>query len=117
MTLKNLACGIEAAILTNEAKAASVEIDTVCAGDRVSDILNGASNATLVVTNLNNMALVRAAELVEVPGICLLNGGVPDPDGLKAASENGTVLIVSPVGMFETCGRLYRVLAEQCKTG
>jgi hypothetical protein len=117
MTLNNLAWSIGAAILTNETKAASVEVDTVCAGDRISDLLNGASNATLVVTNLSNAALVHAAELVDVPGICLLNGDVPDPDMLKAASQHGTVLILSPVGMFETCGRLYRSLAEECKTG
>ena len=87
-----------------------VEIQRVYAGDRMSDLLNQVSDTTLLVTNLSNSAIIRIVELMDVPGICLLNGVKPETGLLDAAEEHGTVLMVSPDGMFETCGRLYQVL-------
>jgi hypothetical protein len=50
--------------------------------------------------------------LMDVPGICLLNGTMPDGELLAAAGAHQTLLMVSPAGMYETCGRIY-----QCLTG
>ena len=34
---------------------------------------------TLLVTSLNNNQLIRVAELMDVPGICLVSGWTADP--------------------------------------
>jgi hypothetical protein len=110
MKLRELADKIGAKILTHEEKAAAAEIDRIYAGDRMSDLLSHSSETTLLVTNLSNTVLRHVAELMSVPGICLLNGVTPEQEIVRSALENDTVLIVSPVGMFETCGRLYKCL-------
>ena len=46
----------------------------IYAGDRVSDLLNEASDRTLLVTNLMSLQMIRVAELMDVPGICFVNG-------------------------------------------
>lgn len=83
------------------------EIKGIYAGDRISDLLSQGAAETLLVTNLTGAQILRVAELMDVPAICLLNGISPEPELTNTAERNGTVLLVSPFGMFETCGRLY----------
>ncbi|HUT32188.1 MAG TPA: hypothetical protein VNE39_01800 [Planctomycetota bacterium] len=110
MRLDELAGRLGARVLTPEVDLAR-PVEGVYAGDRMSDLLNHAGATTLVVTNLATPQLMRAATLMDASGICLLNGVVPEPALLAAASAGGTAVVVSPFGMFETCGRLYQCLS------
>jgi redox-sensing transcriptional repressor len=110
MNLRELAKNIGARVLTPGAGDGG-EVTRIYAGDRVSDLLNEASDKTLLVTNLANMQMVRVAELMEVPGICFVDGVDPGADVIDLATENGTLLMVSPAGVFETCGLIYRLLS------
>jgi redox-sensing transcriptional repressor len=83
----------------------------IYAGDRVSDLLNEASDKTLLVTNLMSLQMIRVAELMDVPAICFVNDVDPSPEIVARADSTGTVLLVSPIGVFETCGRLYQNLS------
>ena len=89
----------------------------IYAGDRVSDLLNEASDKTLLVTNLVNLQMVRVAELMEVPGICFVDGVDPGREIIELANQNDTLLMVSPLGVFETCGLIYQLLARESRDG
>jgi hypothetical protein len=89
------------------------EVEHVYAGDRVSDLLDHASGSTLLVSNLTSGQLIRIAELMEVPGICLVNGHQPPEEDLKVMAKHGVAVLVSPAGLFETCGRLYQCLFQK----
>jgi len=115
MKIRTLAEKVGLRILTEPEKNFNVEIHRVCAGDNISNLLNEASEVTLLVTNLSNALLPRVAGLMDVPGLCLLNGHTPEPELLRTAKEHGTLVMVSPYGMFETCGRIYQCLAEEGK--
>lgn len=110
MRLEYLANKIGAKVLTNRDRAARVEIERAYAGDAMSNLLSEGSETTLLVTNLSNAMLPRVAQLVDAAGLCLLSGLSPEREMIEAAEERGIVLMVSPVGMFETCGRLYECL-------
>jgi redox-sensing transcriptional repressor len=110
MSLDELARRIGARVLT-PGPASGVRITRIYAGDRVSDLLNEASDKTLLVTNLANLQMVRVAELMEVPGICFVEGIDPEQEIVDLAEANRTMLMVSPVGVFETCGLIYQLLA------
>jgi len=107
--LEDLARQIGATVTTPGRPGA--EVDRVYAGDRISDLLDQSSDRTLLVTNLAGGQLMRVAELMDVPGICVTGGRMPDGEMVALARSHGTMLMVSPVGMFETCGRLYSCLA------
>ncbi len=109
MRLSELAKAIGARVLTPEGDGARA-VERVYAGDRMSDLLNHAGATTLVVTNLATAQLIRAAALMDASAVCLLNGVVPGPELVGAAASSGTVLLVSPFDLFETCGRLYECL-------
>jgi redox-sensing transcriptional repressor len=110
MKLEDLAGLIGARIVTPGAPGGTT-IAKIYAGDRVSDLLNEASDKTLLVSNLASVQMLRVAELMDVPGICFVNGVEPEADVVALARENGTLLMVSPDGVFETCGRIYQHLA------
>jgi hypothetical protein len=115
MKLDELAEKIGAKVL-NPGKSANREIGRIYAGDKMSDLLNEASDSTLLVTNLANPQLLRIAEIMDIPGICLLNDVIPNPELMKKAVEYGATIIVSSDGMSETCGRLNQVLFGKGKS-
>ncbi len=112
MKLASLADSIGAKILM-PGRDVTVDLDQVYAGDRISDLLNEAKDNTLLVSNLASAHLIRVAELMDVPGICLVAGQQPDAAMLATAREHGTLLMVSPVGLFETCGRIHAALTQE----
>lgn len=111
MKLDDLAERIGATIVT-PARSGRERITRIFAGDRVSDLLNQASATTLLVSNLASVQMVRIAELMDVPGICFVNGAEPDEEICTLARANGTMIMVSPIGVFETCGVLYQTLTN-----
>jgi len=109
MKLEELATNIGARVVTT-GKPGGTSVAKVYAGDRVSDLLNEASDKTLLVSNLASVQMLRVAELMDVPGICFVNGIEPDTEMLQLAQDNDTLLMVSPQGVFETCGLIYQAL-------
>ena len=112
MKIQDLAGKIGAEVLT-PGRGAEVRVDQVYAADRISELLDAAADNILLVSNLPGSHLVRLAELMDVPGICLVNGQMPEAPLIEAAKEHGTLLMVSPGSLFETCGRLYQCLVEE----
>ena len=109
MKLEELAASIGADVVT-PGKPGGTTVAKVYAGDRVSDLLNEASDKTLLVSNLASVQMLRVAELMDVPGICFVNGIEPDAEMIQLARDNDTLLMVSPQGVFETCGLIYQAL-------
>ncbi|MGE5228677.1 MAG: redox-sensing transcriptional repressor Rex [Deltaproteobacteria bacterium] len=109
MKLEELAVSIGADVVT-PGKPGGTSVAKVYAGDRVSDLLNEASDKTLLVSNLASVQMLRVAELMDVPGICFVNGIQPDAEMIQLARDNDTLLMVSPQGVFETCGLIYQTL-------
>jgi len=111
MKLRQLTDTLGASVHTCESRLDAV-IDSVYAGDRISDMLAHASETTLVVTNLTGEQLVRVAQLMDIPAICLVQGTTPDPEMKRQAEKLHKVLLTSPFDLFETCGRIYQCLQE-----
>ena len=80
MKLSEVADKPGAQIVANVEKAGEEQVERFHASDRINDLLNFASDETLLVTGLVNAHLARVAELMEAHGICLL-------DGLSAAKN------------------------------
>jgi hypothetical protein len=112
MKLNELIRAIDARVLQPGMKGMT-EIRRVFAGDKMSALLENSAPETLLVTSLANIQLACVAELMDCPGLCLVENVDPDPGLLEAAARGSTALLVSPFDMFETCGRLHRRLYEQ----
>ncbi len=115
MRLAQLAQRIGAQVIV-PGRPASVDIEQVYAGDRISDLLNAAGDHTLLISNLAGTHLLRVAELMDIPALCLVSNQFPDEAMQQAAAEHGTLLMVVSGGLFETCGRVYQILAEEARS-
>jgi len=111
MQLKELAEKIGATLIASS-NAEAADITNAYGSNRISELLNEASDHTLLVTDLGTALMVRVAELMDAPGICLLNGVEPKPEVLEAARNHGKALLVSPADMKETCARLAACLGK-----
>jgi hypothetical protein len=109
MKLKDLALAIEACLHPGSGDGNS-QVARVYAGVTMSDLIAHASSDTLIVTSLNNAQLARVAELMDVPGICLVNGTAPGPELRQAARRAGTAIVVSGAGLEATSRALHEVL-------
>jgi hypothetical protein len=85
------------------------EVTSIHAADTMSSLIAHASPDTMIVTSLNNTQLIRVAELMDAPGLCLVGGQQPSPDLVARARETGAAIMVSPFGLEET-----RRLLEAC---
>ena len=101
MRIADLAKQIGAQILTHAPKAAWVDVSGAIAGEKMSDLLNRTTPTTFVLSGLANPHLLRMAELLDAPGICLVCGVVPDADLIEAAREHGKVLMVTAATLDE----------------
>jgi hypothetical protein len=111
MNVKELAHHIDARLLLGNGSG-DPEVKRVHAADTMSDLIGHASADTLLVTSLNNNQLIRVAELMDVPGICLVGGAAPDPDLLSCAKAAGTAILLTTRSLDETCR-----LLEHCGGG
>lgn len=83
----------------------------------LSDVLAHAKpGTTLILTEITNPQVVRTAEMVDAVGIVFVKGKIPDPESLRLAIETGIPLIVTRLGMFEACGKLYAAGVEPART-
>lgn len=89
------------------------EIHAVFAGDRMSDLLCGATEDTLIVTHLTNSSVVKLIELMDVSAVCFLNGVCPEEPVLEAGRRHGACFLSSPKGMYETCGRIFLAMNSE----
>ncbi len=87
------------------------EVVRVSASDTMSDLIANAGRDTLLVTSLNNSQLIRVAELMDAPGICLVGGTPPCDQLLASARRAGTAILVSAAGLEATRLRLERALS------
>jgi len=111
MNLLELSRKINARLYPNPGRRCP-EAREVHAADTMSSLIANASRETLLVTSLNNNQLIRVAELMDAPGLCLVGGVKPSPELLALARGAGAVIMVSPFGLEET-----RLLLEECLAG
>ena len=102
MNLKELAHMIDAQLHLGSGTG-EAEIAGAYAADTMSDLIAHAAPDTLLVTSLDNNQLLRVAELMDVPGICIAAAG---NTARRLSPGTGTALLLCRVGLEQTCALL-----------
>lgn len=110
MRIEDLASVIEARLVVSHASD-SRDVTRVYGANTMSDLIANAAGDTLLVTKLSTTQLIRVAELMDVPGICLVDSTAPSSELLDHARSAGTALLVASGSLEGTLGRLRAALA------
>jgi predicted transcriptional regulator len=113
ITIHDIVAALDARVLCGE-EALGREVGVVIASDLVSDILCCRDEAPFLITGLAKIQILRAAEMLDLVGICFVRGKTPDQGVLDYAREMGLPVLSSSMTMYETSGLIYRL---GCKSG
>jgi len=111
MTIRELAKKVDAQLYL-QSEEATAEVEAVYSASTMSDLIAHAATHTLLLTTLCSTQLIRVAELMDAPGLCLAHPAEPRPELLAAAARSGIPLMLSPYDLPETRRRL-----EDCLIG
>jgi hypothetical protein len=101
MTVHELSLRCKLSLIVTPARARGT-VARIFASNTMSDLVTNAASDTLLVTSLNNSQLVRIAELMDAPGICLVGGASPSPALMAGAERAGKAIAVSAAALEET---------------
>ncbi len=90
----------------------SVDIEAVVASDGMSEILAFHRPHALMLTGLTNIQSVRTAVVADVHAIIYVRGKRPDKLVLDLARRQGIPILMTSLGMFDSCGILYQAGLE-----
>ena len=89
-----------------------IDVEAVMASDGMSEILAFHRPHALMLTGLTNIQSVRTAVVADVHVVIYVRGKRPDVKVLDLAREHGIPVLVTPLGMFDSCGILYQAGLE-----
>ena len=79
-----------------------------CASDLMSDVLTLDDPKIILVTGLNNLQVVRTAEIADIKTIVFVRNKKPAQEMISLAEQENLNLIVSEKSMFHVCGLLFK---------
>ncbi|MHC4121096.1 MAG: DRTGG domain-containing protein [Planctomycetota bacterium] len=90
------------------------DVRMACGSDLMSDVLAFVKPECLLLTGLTNPQVVRTAEMADLGSVCFVRGKKPDEQTVKLAKSKKIPLLMTPLSMFESCGRLYKEGVGSC---
>ncbi|HEX3031388.1 MAG TPA: DRTGG domain-containing protein [Bacillota bacterium] len=106
MTLEEVAKLLEARFFCGEDKDTTT-INSVYAGDLMSDLLANAHSHDVLITGLVNPQVVRTAEMVDLAAIVFVNGKEPSVDMVAMATQKGIPMLCTAKPMLESCALMF----------
>ena len=73
----------------------------------MSDVLAFIKKNALLLTGLNNLQVIRTAEMLDIVCLVFVRGKRPQEEMLKKADELGITVLSTDYTMFDACGILY----------
>lgn len=83
------------------------EVLNACGADLMSDVLVFTKHKTLLLTGLNNVQVVRTAEMSDLTAIVLVRGKEPNEIVIEAAKKSQLPLLSTEFTLYEASGLLY----------
>ena len=83
------------------------EVEYAFSSDLMSDVLTIDKPNILLITGLNNVQVIRTAEMSDISFLVFARNKKVSSEMLKLAEINGMVVIESPASVFRVSGELF----------
>jgi predicted transcriptional regulator len=106
MKIEELTILVQGQLLTRDIEL-DREIKGVCGADLMSDVLASIQPDAVLITGLCNPQVIRTAQMADVAAVVIIRGKKIPQETRDLAIREGVPVILTPLGMFESCGRLH----------
>lgn len=110
MRFSEISNGLECMEFNRGDQYGNVEIESVTAGDLMSEVLVYDKENLLLVTALNSEQALRTANMVDALGVLLVNAKTPNEKMIALADDLDISLLSTAGSMFDTCAALHNLL-------
>lgn len=97
---------LDAVVLTGD-DLMEEEVYSACGSDLMSDVLAYVKNQGLLLTGLNNLQVVRTAEMMDIKAIVFVRGKKPDQEIIELAKKKDMIIMSTEDPLYSACGKLY----------
>ena len=97
---------LNATVLTGETNI-DEDVFSACGSDLMSDVLAFVKNQGLLLTGLNNLQVVRTAEMMDIKAIVFVRGKMPESDIIELAKRKDMIIMSTEEPLYSACGKLY----------
>ena len=106
MTISEIRTLLDGKIYAGE-ELSDMEITEACGSDLMSDVLAYVKEQALLLTGLQNLQVLRTAEMMDIEAVVFVRGKVPSDDIIDFAKSRNMVIMTTELPMFVSCGILY----------
>jgi len=107
MELREIKEILNCQVLANENKL-DTKVGKICASELMSNVLTCTGNNKLLITGLNNLQVIRTAEMSDIPAVIFIQDKRPSAEVIELAREKGIVVMLTGYSLFTVCGILYQ---------
>lgn len=107
MRISRIAEILDAEIICCKDTADTVEVNSACGSDMMSDVLAYVKDQGLLLTGLCNPQVIRTAEMMDILAVAFVRGKKPDAAMIELAESKGIILMTTDSRMYLACGKLY----------
>ncbi|NLT95344.1 MAG: hypothetical protein GXW85_07385 [Clostridia bacterium] len=107
MDLREIKELLKCKVLANDDKL-DMQVDCICASELMSSVLTCSGNNKLLVTGLNNLQVIRTAEMSDIPAVIFVQNRKPSAEIVELAKEKEIVVMYTKYSLFTVCGMLYQ---------
>lgn len=97
-------------VLNPEVAVENVELNTGYVSDLLSDVMGSAKDNMAWFTIMRHMNVIAVASMADIPCIIFGKNTPPEKAVIDKATEEGIVLIKTPLAVFDAAGVLYKLL-------
>lgn len=97
---------LNAEILNGEDQL-DTEVFSACGSDLMSDVLAFVKHQGLLLTGLNNLQVVRTADMMDIRAIVFVRGKKPDDEIISLAKRKEMIVMTTEEPLYSACGKLY----------
>ena len=116
MKIRDITKVLNAELLSGEENQLDTEISTVAASDLMSDILARVEIPDMLLTGLSNSQVIRTSSIFGIKIVMIVRGKPVDSSVVELAKEEGILLMMTKVNMFDSCGILYEIGLRSVKS-
>jgi hypothetical protein len=109
MTLQEIIDRLNLKVLTERDDFQSVEPTFGYTSDLLSCVMAGAKNKSIWITLQSHINIVAVAALLELSGVIVTEGAMPDQATIEKANEQGVSLFSTTEPTFAIAGKLWEM--------